>query len=195
MSFFNETVDAYVAKRSIAGSLLIFMDFKDAPRRWWPGFGDIVAGGQTWQGTGELLSVEGLEQPQGTSAPQTTFTLSGVDAAIITLARQASDRVKNRRVIVYVQFFQAEPEAGEEAWSNLDAPAAIWTGRMDQIRYAASGVGSRSITVTAESLWVNRSRPAFGLFTDRDQNARFAGDRGLEQVSDLVSKSVRWPVV
>jgi hypothetical protein len=196
MGFFGSTVAAHLAGRTIAGSLLVFMDFKDAPRRWWPGFGPVVAGGFTWQGTGELIQVEGLDQPQGTGAPQTTFTLSGIDAEIVTLARNASDRVKNRRVTVFVQFFQLDPtDANVEAWSTLDSPAALWTGRMDQMQYRISGTGSSSVTVTAESLWVNRSRPAFGLFSDADQKARFPGDRGLEQVADLVSKSIRWPVV
>lgn len=192
MGFFNSTVEAYVAGRSIAGTVLVFMDFVDAPRRWWPGFGDLVAGGQTWQGTGELISVDGLEQPMGTAAPQTTFMLSGVDSTIVTLARNSSDKVKGRRVVVYVQFFQLD---GTQAWVPLDSPAAVWTGKMDQMKYAAQGPASRSVTVTAESLWVNRSRPPFGLYGNTDQIARFPGDRGLEQVSDLVNKTIRWPVV
>lgn len=192
MGFFNSTVEAYVAGRSIAGTVLVFMDFVDAPRRWWPGFGSLVVGGQTWQGTGELISVDGLEQPMGTAAPQTTFTLSGVDSAIVTLARNSSDKVKGRRVVVYVQFFNLD---GTQAWVPLDSPAAVWTGKMDQMKYAAQGPASRSVTVTAESLWVNRSRPPFGLYGNADQIARFPGDRGLEQVSDLVNKTIRWPVV
>lgn len=192
MGFFNSTVEAYVAGRSIAGTVLVFMDFVDAPRRWWPGFGSLVAGGQTWQGTGELISVDGLEQPMGTAAPQTTFMLSGVDSTIVTLARNSSGKVKGRRVVVYVQFFQLD---GTQAWVPLDSPAAVWSGKMDQMKYAAQGPSSRSVTVTAESLWVNRSRPPFGLYGNTDQIARFPGDRGLEQVSDLVNKTIRWPIV
>lgn len=192
MGFFNSTVEAYVAGRSIAGTILVFMDFVDAPRRWWPGFGSLVSGGQTWQGTGELISVDGLEQPMGTAAPQTTFMLSGVDSTIVTLARNSSGKVKGRRVVVYVQFFQLD---GTQAWVPLDSPAAVWSGKMDQMKYAAQGPSSRSVTVTAESLWVNRSRPPFGLYGNTDQIARFPGDRGLEQVSDLVNKTIRWPVV
>jgi hypothetical protein len=179
MGFFNSTVAAHLAGRTIAGSLLVDMQFKDARRRWWPGFGPLVAGGETWQGTGELIQVEGLDQPQGTGAPQTTFTLSGIDAEIVTLARNASDRVKNRRVTVYVQFFQLDPtDASVEAWSTLDSPAALWTGRMDQMQYRISGTGSSSVTVTAESLWVNRSRPAFGLFTDSGSEGAVCGRSG-----------------
>lgn len=194
MGFFPQTIAAKLAGRTIGASLLVFMDFKDAPRRWWPGFGDLQAGGQTWQGTGELISVGGLDQPIGTVAPKATFTLSGVDSTIVTLARQASDRVKDRRVTVYIQFFDATPDsASVQPWTNLDQPFAVWSGLMDQMIYTADGPASRGITLTAESLWVNRRRPAYGLWTDRDQNARFPGDRGLEQVVNLVTKTIRWP--
>lgn len=195
MGFFPETIAAKLAGRTIGASLLAFMDFKDAPRRWWPGFGPLEAGGYTWQGTGELISVGGLDQPIGTVAPKATFQLSGIDASIVTLARQASDRVKDRRVTVYIQFFDASPDdAGVQPWTNLDQPFAVWSGLMDQMTYTADGPANRGINLTAESLWVNRRRPAYGLWTDRDQNARFPGDRGLEQVVNLVTKTIRWPV-
>jgi hypothetical protein len=64
---------------------------------------------------------------------------------------------------------------------------------MDQMKYGAQGPAERSVTVTAESLWTNRNRPPFGLYTHADQVARFTGDRGLEQVSALENKTIRWP--
>lgn len=195
MSFFPDTIAAKLAGRTVAASLLCHMDFRITPRRWWMGFGDLEAGGETWQGMGELIQIDGLEQPIGTIAPKTTFTLSGVDSTIVTLARNASDRVKDRRCTVYVQFFDVTPDdAAVQPWAKLDDPFSIWSGVMDQMTYSAQGPSVRTVTLTAESLWTNRRRPAYGLYTDRDQNARFPGDRGLEQVSNLVSKTIRWPV-
>lgn len=195
MGFFPETIAAKLAGRTIAASLLVHMDFRETPRRFWFGFGDLVTGGHTWQGTGELIQLDGLESPIGTVAPKTTFTLSGIDATLVTLARNASDRVKDRRATIYIQFFDITPDdASIEPWSLLDEPFAASTWLMDQMTYTAQGPAQRGIALTAESLWTNRRRPAFGLFTDRDQNKRFPGDRGLEQVVDLVSKTIRWPV-
>lgn len=192
---FSETVAAYLAGRSISASFLVFMDFRDAPRRWWTGTGLLVAGGVEWLGMGQLISIDGLQSSIGMSAPETTFTLSGVDADIIAQAKAGSERVKDRRVRVYIQFFHVGQGVDADApiWGNLDAPTVVWSGKMDTIRFAADGPASRSITVTAESLWTNRNRPPYGLYTDRDQNARYPGDRGLEQVASLVSKTIRWP--
>jgi hypothetical protein len=194
MPFFSETVTAAMAGHSIGASFLVFMDFREAPRRWWTGFGTLVAGGEEWTGLGKRVSIDGIEGQTGTAAPQVTFTLSGVDPDIVVQARAASDRVKDRRVVVYLQFFHTAPtDAGDQVHGNLDSPYAIWSGKMDQVRFTAEGPSLRTITVTAETLWASRNRPRYGLYTDRDQQGRFPGDRGLEQVPSLVSKTIRWP--
>lgn len=195
MGFFPETIAAKLAGREVAASLLVYMGFKTTPRRWWTGFGDLVSGGHTWLGTGSMIQIDGLEQAVGTTAPRTTFTLSGIDADIVTLARQSSDRVKDRSCIIYIQFFEIMPTDGAvQPWTPLDAPYAIWSGIMDQMTYAADGPAQRSVQLTAESIWTGRRKPAYGRYTDRDQNARFPGDRGLEQLPDLIQKQIRWPV-
>lgn len=194
MGFFPQTIEAKLAGREVAASLLCFMGFKDTPRRWWMGFGDLNAGGHIWQGTGEMIQIDGLDQPIGTVAPKTTFTLSGVDSTIVTLARQSSDRVKDRQARVFIQFFEIAPGGDQMPWAPLDAPYAIRSMIMDQMSYGAQGPSQRRVTLTAESLWTGRRRPAYGFFTDRDQNSRFPGDRGLEQVVNLVQKTIRWPV-
>lgn len=194
MGFFPQTVAAKLAGREVAAALLCFMDFRDTPRRWWMGFGDLNAGGQIWQGIGSMIQIDGLEQAMGTNAPRSTFTLSGVDAEIVRLARQASARVKDRPCQVYIQFFEIAPGGDKMPWAPLDAPYAIWSGIMDQMSYGAEGPTQRRVTLTAESIWTGRRRPAYGFWTDRDQNARFPGDRGLEQVVNLVQKTIRWPV-
>jgi len=195
MGFFPEAIAAKLAGREVGAALLCFMDFRDTPRRWWTGFGPLIAGGEEWQGTGELIQIDGLEQPIGTVAPKTTFALSGVDATIVTLARQASARVKDRRCTVYIQFFDLAPgDADVAPWSTLDKPFAVWSGLMDQMTYSAQGPSQRGVSLTAESFWTNRRRPSYGLLTYVDQIARFPGDLGLMQVVDLVSKTNRWPV-
>lgn len=189
---FPEVVSAYLDKRSISADLLVFMDFAESPRRWWSGRGWLTAGGHTWQGLGELIAIDGLQASGDANADATTFTLSGVDAALVTMAQAASARVKGRLVRVYIQFFHTGE--GAAILSNLDEPQVIWTGRMDQMRYVAEG-SARTIVLTAETRWTSRRRPPFGLLTDQDQKARFPGDRGLEQVADLTKKQARWPTV
>lgn len=192
MSLFSQTVEAYLDNRTIEASLLVFMDFTDNPKRWWTGFGTLMAGGYEWEGAGDIVQIDGLSQGQAGEATETTFTLSGVNPEIVAMVRSGSAAVKDRRVIVYIQFFHIE-DSGGQVHSTLDGPVAIWAGRMDLLRYAADGPSSRTVILTAENIWSSRRRPPFGLYTDQDQKARFPGDRGLEQVPDLVTKTIDWP--
>jgi hypothetical protein len=64
---------------------------------------------------------------------------------------------------------------------------------MQTPRFELQGASTRRITVSAESLFSLRSRPAFSQYTDTDQKARFPGDRGFEFVPGLVNKIVTWP--
>lgn len=190
---FDGTVAAALEGRSVNAALLVEMRFEGETRRWWQGFGPLESGGKTWQGLGHLISVDGLQSAVGTVAPSTTFTLSGVDPEIVALAREGSARVKGRKALVYIQFFEVDPSDGRKSWGTLDDPSVIWSGRMDQLRFVADGPSARTITLTAESIWADRNRPPFGLYTYEDQQARFPGDKGLSQVADLVTKQIRWP--
>jgi len=64
---------------------------------------------------------------------------------------------------------------------------------MQTPRFELQGPTKRRITVSAESLFSLRSRPAFSQYTDTDQKLRFSGDRGFEFVPGLVNKIVTWP--
>lgn len=193
---FSEVVAAVLAGRSVSAAYLVRFDFRDVTKRVWLGFGDLRAGGQDWQGVGTLISIDGLERTTGTTAAATTFTLSGVDRDIVAAAAAASDQVKGRVVRVYLQFFETAESASRDATLQVGAliggPAVVWSGWMDQVTFAADGVGSRTVTMTAEGLMADRNRPPFGMFTDGDQKARFPDDRGLEGVAGLESYTVRW---
>jgi hypothetical protein len=39
-----------------------------------------------------------------------------------------------------------------------------------------------------------RGASAFSMYTERDQQARYPGDRGCEFVSQLVNATFNWPV-
>lgn len=192
MGFFNETVAAHLEGRTVGAALLMLFDFVDEPLRYWTGFGPLEAGGYTWEGSGDVIEIDGLGAPAGVVAAQTTAALSGVPANLVAIVRNASHRVKGRSLKVYLQCLLARPEDGGMPWRTLDQPALIWSGIMDQMRYLTDGPGTRRISVSAESVWTDRNRPPFGLLTSADQKARFPGDKGLDFAPSLVNKTIRW---
>lgn len=195
MALFSATVAAKLAGREVGLVPLGFFDFFDLPMRLWPGFGPLDAGGYEWSGTGDLGSIEGLTAAAGDAAQSVTFRLSGITPEIQALARDAEARVKGRAVVVYVQAFDVvdDPVAGRSYGQRLDAPVALWAGRMDVMTFSASGPTERSVTLTAESFNADRRRPSFGLMTDADQRARWPGDGSLRFRPYMRAKSLRIP--
>ena len=62
------------------------LDFDSAPVRLWTGYGDLIIGVDTYTGTGNLLSIGGLEEVNDLSAKNITLTLSGVPSSLVSIA-------------------------------------------------------------------------------------------------------------
>ena len=185
-TLFPNAVRAFLAGESVNATLLVEFAFLSGTIRVHPGFGIITAGGQTWSGVQELGSVSAIESAIGGSAPVVTFALSGVDPTLLSKALAASQEVKGRDVTIYMAFF-------DDGWQPFDVPYAIWLGTMDVMRVKAN-VTERVVEVTAETLFARRGLPPFGYLSDRDQQRLYAGDRGLEDVPAMASRTVTWPV-
>jgi hypothetical protein len=196
MASFSAAIKAKLANRKVRVAYLIKMEFVSKTVFLWSGFGDLFTGGQTWRGAGDLIQVSNLEQPAAAEASPATFTLSGASSELVTLALAETDEYPNRPITVYFQFFQGN-EPGEAEWQTLDEPYAIWSGLMDTMtikRSEGEDGPVRSIALTAEGLFQDRSRPAYGAWSNSDQQARYLGDLGCSRVSRLVNKTVKWPV-
>lgn len=178
------TVSELASGHRVRVATLFAMDFSSGTQRFWDGVGYLQADGHDWLGFGQLISVSGLEQSRGLGAPQTTFTLSGVDDNLIAIAVNSAAEVTGNPVTVYLQFLSS-------AGVPLDDPIAIWAGTMDTLSFSA-GVKDQSITLTAETLFVDRTRAPYGYYSDTDQRARWPLDRGLEFTASLIFRTVNW---
>jgi hypothetical protein len=192
MGYFSDTIAVMLAGDTVYMSQLAFFEFKTDPMRVWLGHGDLLAGGQTWKGLGELASVSGLEQATSGTAPTAEFMLSGVSPSLAAAAKNSSDEVKGRDVTVYLQFLQYDAGGNLQP---LDNPYALYCGVMDQMTISLSGPSSRTIKLTAESLFNRRGMPLFGNLSDRDQQRLFPGDRGLDRIAQIPFKTATWPII
>lgn len=177
-------VKELAAGNRVAAATLFEFEFASGTQRFTDRHGYLTVDGFDWLGVGQVLSVSGLEQSVGMSAPQATFTLSGVDAFLLNVAANGSTEATGRPCCVYIQFLT-------EAGAPLDSKIAIWSGLMDTVSMAA-GLGRQAISLTAETLFVDRVRAPWGLQTDTDQQARWPGDRGFEFAPSLLFKTVNW---
>lgn len=120
----------------IGQAVLVFMDFREGPERWWTGFGDLDVGGHRWQGVGDLVSIGRISTAYQVSAKQVTFKVAATPQ-MFALALYAKARVRDRAVTVYLQLFsnirQADFTAGGGelmAGDPVGAPISLFNGTM-----------------------------------------------------------------
>jgi len=187
MNFFsNIEIDGILQAETIQFAGLIYADFLSQPMRVWDGAGTLMTeDNHQWLGLGTFLQVSDLSRSMDGAADQSEFSLSGVDTQIVQLAKNAAAEISNRSIKVYGQVLDEEKPVGNYF--------QLWAGTMDQVRFRGQGAQKRTVSITAEGLFVRRRRPVRARFSDRDQQARYPGDRGLELVASLANKEVTWP--
>lgn len=188
MPLLNATLAAAAAGRTPAFIILVEADFPDGFGRYWlGGTGIIQIDGHDWQGDANLTTVSAIGDGRNDSADMVEFGLSGVSPAVIALARQAGS-VRGRDLTIYGQFLD------ENSPEPLDDKIVLKMLIMDTLGYGAAGPSQRSIRLTAETIWTARNTAAWAWYTDRDQQARFPDDMGMEFVPTLKFHKVAWPI-
>jgi hypothetical protein len=174
----------------INAAQLLYFDFKDQPMFTFMGFGEIKSlDGQTWKGTGDAVSIEGIGQVAGTIANNVTVRLAHNSDVITDPAIQrtinSSTLVKGRRFFTAIQFM-------DEAWQPLGQFLTTFVGVMDKMTVHANA-DLREIILNVENPLVRRRIARPSNFDDRDQKSLYPNDRAFEFISGLKNKTVQWP--
>lgn len=196
MSLFPDTIARALAGSKVQMAPLVKFDFTSEPMGLWRGNGKLRTNDDAqWLGIGALGSMTGIEQAVNGEAPEASFTLSGIDADIMRVARDEFEaEVRGRLARVYIQFFGVEDAEDPDNQRPLDMPYPIWAGRMLEPTFdIVADSGERSVKISAESIYSLRSRPRYSMLTDRDQQHRFTGDKGFQFVAKLLNKVLTWP--
>jgi len=183
--------DELLRSGAIAEAVLCWMDFATGAKRWWAGFGPLDHAGHIWEGTGDLISISDLTTDYQMSADPVTFSLAAT-AEMVALAVNAKAAVRGRQVVVYSQLFRTVAHEGNGPWQPLGQPMALFSGTMGPMTRTKEGPANRQLSLQCEGLWARRNAPPRGLLTDRDQQARAPGDKGLERVALYENHEVRW---
>lgn len=194
MSFFNTAQLAEFAKHEVRLDFLVEFRFTSETMRVWNGNTALETGGNRYEPMYGYGSIDGIGMASTTAAQNVTFQLSGLpDATLnfLAMALDANDEVDQRIVVISIQLF-------DEEWQPLGGPAPIWWGFMQPPRISRTEMQGtegaiQSISMTAENAFFNRSRPAYGRYTDRDQQRRSPGDKFCQFIGSLLFKSFKYP--
>ena len=155
----------------------IEFNFDTAPVYFWTGYGNREIGGNTYLGTGNLLSLGGLEEAADLSAKSVTITLSGVPSDIVSLALSEPYQRRTCRILFGVQ--------------NVDAIVEVFSGVMNTMTIQDGGETS-SIELLVESKLVELERAKIRRYTHESQQARYPNDTFFSYVAALQDRDVIW---
>jgi hypothetical protein len=183
--------DELLRNGSIAEAVLCWMDFATGAKRWWAGFGPLQHAGHIWDGTGDLISISDLTTDYQMSADPVTLSLAATPE-MVAAAIASKTAVRGRQIVIYSQLFATVQVGDTGPWQPLGQPMALFSGTMGPMTRTKRGPGDRQLSLQCEGLWARRNAPPRGLLTDRDQQARAPGDKGLERVGIYTNYEVKW---
>lgn len=157
--------------------------FDSGPVRLWTGIGELVWGGETYLGSGTLLSISDIEEKQEAEANGVAFNLTGVPSWIVSLALQ--ENYQGRPVRLWFTALE------EFTRALVGTPNLVFGGNMDVMEHTDTGE-TANITLTVENrMAILKQKRAFYL-TPEDQKRRYAGDLGLDFVPSIIDKELIW---
>lgn len=161
----------------------------------WNGNYPLTIGANTYQPMYSMGTIDGLGYAADGSSESVTLTLTGLPdqtgTDFLALALDGTDEVSQKVVTISLQLFDSE-------WQPSGSPLPLFYGFMQPPKVSRSQAtqsdgGVQTITVSAENIFFNRSKPSYGRNNDRDQQARSSGDKIFGFVASLVNKTVTYP--
>ena len=128
--------------------------FDSGNMRLWTGYGNKTINSQTYTGTGDLLTIDGLEEVSDLSARGTTLTLNGLDSTIVSYA--LTEEYQGRLVTIY--------------WGVGSNTVEVFRGYMDKMTIQDAGETS-TISLTVESRLIALERANVRRYTRESHSA------------------------
>lgn len=157
------------------------LDFDGGNFRVWTGYGNITVDGNTFVGSGDILSISGMTETGTVQANGITVGLSGINSALIASALQ--ETYQGRSCKVYFGALSGGAVVAD--------PYLAFSGRMDVMTIEDAGE-TANVTVNAESRLIDLDRARERRYTSEDQKIDYSADRGLELIADLQDKQIIW---
>lgn len=166
---------------SLQPFLAVKAEFDSGDVRLWGGYGDLTINSETYVGSGTLLNISSVEETSEIAARGATVTLSGLDAAIISIA--LSENYQNRPCTIIIGTLT---ESGV-----VDDYYTLFKGRIDLMSIEESGE-TAVISTAVENHLIDLERPRTSRYTNEDQISRYPNDTFLSYVNDLQDKTLDW---
>tara|TARA_R100001369_G_scaffold46319_1_gene72644 strand:- start:1353 stop:1961 length:609 start_codon:yes stop_codon:yes gene_type:complete len=148
----------------------------------WNGIGDLAFGGNTYTGTGDLLSISQITETADIQATGINVSLTGIKTSFIAIAKDQD--YQGRALTVSLGAFDA-------SGSLIADPVIVFSGFMDTMTISENGAYS-TISISVENKLIAFERSKVRRYTAEDQKIDHPTDKGFEFVTAIVQKDIIW---
>ena len=178
-----------LARPHVARAWFVALHLPTGLLRLHSGVGRVNVGGYEWRGVtdpigGRLVSIQGVEEPAFGQAAAVSITLTGITQAFLQSFHSNARVMEGAEAEIYWAAFDAETQEVIIGLKKLfphatiSAPAIQW-----------SGLGTRTVSLTIESIWSSQNFAPGGKWNSADQKRRYPGDLGLDFVGVKVEEN------
>ncbi len=171
----NSSLVSVLTSDAVELFVAVELFFDTGTLRLWSGTGDKVLNGNTYTGTGSLLSVSGIEESDGMNAAGANITLNGVDSSIVSIAIQEPYQNRDCKILI---------GSGNTAFE-------VFSGFMDTMTIEDTG-DTCQINISVESRLIILDRKVPLRYTQETQDNLYPGDTFFSTVTSLQDKKVSW---
>lgn len=143
---------------------------------------DIAFGGNTFQSVGKFAGFSDYEETTDLTSAALTFTLSGVDASLMSTV--LTEKYHNRDASMWVGWLDQNNVL-------VDTPYLLWEGFMDSMQIH-SDQGQAAISLVCESRLLLLAKTAGWGYSDVHHKQFFSGDSFFNLVASLPNKVINW---
>ena len=163
--------------------LLGQFEFASGTVRLWSGYGNLSWNGYTWVGGGKIIGISDLSETANIVANGVTVTMSGVDPSDVSTVLANAEQNRPGKI-----WFGVLDSSG-----NVVAdPFQVFSGTLDVPSIEDDGTQTCRITLSYENRLAILLRPAEARYTHEYQQQLYPGDLGLEYVSSIQEKEIKW---
>ncbi len=148
--------------------------------------GDALDPSAIYRGVGMVGSLPGFRQLVGGTAEKLSIGLSGVDEVPHSYVDDDASDIIGAEVNIGLLYL-------DSAWQVIGDALWLWSGAVDQVTSEFSG-GRETVTLSAGSEFVDRSRAAPRYWSDNGHRARHPSDTFCKMTSRYSEgTTIKWP--
>ncbi len=167
---------------SLNPAIFVQFQFVDGNLNLWSGYNDIIWNSQIFVGSGNVLAVDRVEETQEFRATSVSFSLNGINSALIASALTAN--YQGRPAIMWFAVM-------DNSRNIIATPYQLFKGRMDIISFSDNG-DTADFNIKCESNIIDIRKARERRYTPEDQKIDYEDDRGLDFIPKIQDIEIAW---